>query len=82
MTPVAVQVKTMESYEGSLASIYQQTSYPPVSFVKTTNHTRFANLVTIWAVHLPERAGLYRIGPDCADHAYLQWLAVLGLTAA
>ena len=36
------------------------------------NHTRFADWVTIWIVHLPDLTDTgeanYRIGPDYVDH--------------
>ena len=43
------------------------------------NHTRFADWVTIWRAHVPERTELAgpnnRIGPDCAGHACIAAIA-------
>ena len=61
MTPVYF-VNITESYEVPLGTISRQTSYDSVIFSqdfgdtsKQWNHTKFADWVTIWLVHLPER---------------------------
>ena len=59
-------VKTMESYEVSLATINQQTLYNSGILHQAygiigrlpMNLTRFADLVIIWVVHFLERMGL------------------------
>ena len=80
MTPVSF-VKTTKSYEVSFVTINRQTSYDSGIFRQDygiirglpMNHTRFADWVTMWVVHLPERTetgGLnYHIGPDFTGRA-------------
>ena len=48
-------VKTAESYKASFVTINRQTLYDWCPSSRLRNHTRFADWVTMWVVHLPER---------------------------
>ena len=80
MTSVSF-VKTTELYEISLVTTNLQTSYDcgilrqdyGIKRGLPMKHKRFADWVTIWVAHLPERTETggpnYRIGPDSTGRA-------------
>ena len=86
MTPVSF-IKTTESYKVSLVTINRQTSYYSGILYQNygiirglpMNHTRFADWVTIWLVHLPERAGLITTSDQTerAVHSCNSWFVLV-----